>query len=138
MFLADETGTTGLLSEKAKAGVSVRSLPGDPDSPAVADRGANEGIGPDVMSAKIRNALVLYRPLRELDAMEIRLHAAVLYNSIYRADDQLIVNAHIYGTPAAQAPACHIRATENADMLTTYADSYERVCDAAHPYTAEP
>jgi hypothetical protein len=28
----------------------------------------------------------------------------VLCNSIYRADDQLLVNQHAYGTPAAQAP----------------------------------
>lgn len=138
LFLADDAGIARLLAEKAKAGVNVRILLGDPDSQAVAERGADEGIGPDVMSAKIRNALVLYKPLNELDTVEVRLHAAVLYNSMYRADDQLIVNAHIYGTPAAQAPAWHIRATDQADLLTTYADSYEHVWNTARPYTTEP
>lgn len=137
MFLADDTGITHTLAKKAKAGVKVRILLGDPNSQAVADRGTDEGIGPDVMAAKIRNALVLYKPLRDLDAVEIRLHTAVLYNSIYRADDQLIVNAHIYGTPAAQAPAWHIRATDNADLLTTYIDSYERVWSTARSYSGE-
>lgn len=138
LFLADDAGIIRLLAEKAKAGVSVRILLGDPDSQAVADRGTDEAIGPDVMSAKIRNALVLYEPLRELEAAEIRLHSAILYKSLYRADDELIVNAHIYGTPAAQAPVWHIRTTDNADLLTTYLDSYERVWNAAHPYTPEP
>ena len=48
------------------------------------------------MAAKIRNALTLYRPLRAVENMEIRLHRTVLYNSIYRADDQLMVNQHIW------------------------------------------
>jgi hypothetical protein len=33
----------------------------------------------------------------ELENVEIRLHQTVLYNPIYRADDQLFVNQHAYG-----------------------------------------
>ena len=40
------------------------------------------------MAAKIRNALMLYRPLCAAENIEIRLHRTVLYNSIYRADEQ--------------------------------------------------
>lgn len=137
LFLADDAGLMHTLTAKAQAGIKVRILLGDPDSQAVADRGEDEGIGADVMSAKIRNALVLYEPLRALDTVEIRLHRAVLYNSIYRADDQLLVNAHIYGTPAAQAPTWHIRGTYEPSMLTTYLDSYERAWTAARSYTPD-
>ena len=35
--------------------------------------------------------------LRESGGAEIRLHRAVLYNSIYQADDQLLVSQHAYG-----------------------------------------
>ena len=49
--------------DKARAGVRVRMLLGDPDSEQVATRGADEGVD-DAMAAKIRNALALYRPLR--------------------------------------------------------------------------
>ena len=66
-------------------------------------RGADEGID-DLQAAKIRNAMVLYQPLRDIDGIEFRLHRTVLYNSIYRADDQLLVNTHIYGFPAAARP----------------------------------
>src|SRR5215207_5883651 len=60
LFLAEDAGVQRLLGERARAGVRVRVLIGDPDSPEVAERGHDEGIG-DSMATKIRNALVLYR-----------------------------------------------------------------------------
>ena len=60
------------------------------------------------MAAKIRNALALYRPLQDAGQAEIRLHRTVLYNSIYRADDDMLVNQHAYGIPAAHAPVFHL------------------------------
>jgi hypothetical protein len=86
----------GIVADKAARGVRVRFTLGDPDSAFVAQRGQEEGIG-DAMAAKIRNALTLYRGLAASENVEIRLHQAVLYNSIYRADDQLFVNQHAYG-----------------------------------------
>ena len=121
-----------LFADKARAGARVRILLGDPDSPQVAQRGEDEGID-EGMAAKIRSVFVLYRPVRELDGVEIRLHRTVLYNSIYRGDDQLLVNTHIYGTPAANAPVLHLRRVPGADMVSTYLDSFERVWDEATP-----
>ena len=77
--------------------------------------------------------MVLYRPLRDIDGIEFRLHRTVLYNSIYRADDQLLVNTHIYGVPAAHAPVLHLRRVAGGDMVTTYMHSFERVWDDAAP-----
>ncbi|GAA5082365.1 transcriptional regulator with XRE-family HTH domain [Thermocatellispora tengchongensis] len=132
LFLADDAGMVRLFGEKAGAGVRVRILLGDPDSAEVAQRGADEGIDA-VMAARIRNALVLYRPLRGRENVEIRLHATVLYNSIYRADDQLLVNTHVYGTPAANAPVLHLRKVIGGDMVSTYVESFERVWAQAKP-----
>jgi transcriptional regulator with XRE-family HTH domain len=87
LFLAEDTGVQRLLAARARAGVRIRLLLGDPGSDAVAERGGNEGID-DAMAARIRNALVLLRPLLAIDGVEARLHRTVLYNSIYRADDQ--------------------------------------------------
>jgi len=131
-FLADDAGMVRLLADKASAGVAVRMLLGDPDSPHVAERGAEEGIDA-AMSAKIRNVLVLYRSLRGFAGVEIRLHDTILYNSIYRADDQLLVNTHVYGVPAANAPVLHLRRVAGGDMVATYADSFERVWSGARP-----
>ncbi len=130
LFLAEDAGMVRLLGERARAGVQVRILLGDPDSSEVAIRGQDEGIGPDVMAARIRNTLALYRPLQDVEGVEIRLHRTVLYNSIYRGDDALLVNIHAYGTPAAQAPVIHVRASEDG-TAAVYLTSLERVWAAA-------
>ena len=69
------------------------------------------------MAAKVRNALALFRPLTLSRNVELRLHQAILYNSIYRADDQLFVNQHTYGIPAAHAPVFHICGHQAARWL---------------------
>lgn len=131
LFLAEDVRLVKALADRARAGVLVRLLVGDPDSPAVADRGAEEGIA-DAMPAKIRNALVHYRPLVR-EGVEIRLHRTVLYNSLYRADDELLVNTHVYGVPAARAPVLHLDAGPGSDIATTYLDSFERIWGSATP-----
>jgi hypothetical protein len=68
-----------------------------------------------------------------VDGIGFRLHRTVLYNSIYQADDQLVVNTHIYGFAASQAPVLHLRRVAGGDMVTTYLESYERVWDDATP-----
>jgi hypothetical protein len=110
----------------------VRIALGDPDGPYVAQRGAEEGIG-DAIPAKIRNALTLYRPLGAVQNIEIRLHRTVLYNSIYRADDKLLVNQHTYGIPAAQAPAFCLCDADGGEMAALYFDSFERVWASSAP-----
>jgi transcriptional regulator with XRE-family HTH domain len=132
LFLSEDSGFHRILRRKADAGVTARILLGDPDSEHVAHRGADEGID-DTMAAKIRNAIVMYKSLRDIDGIEFRLHRTVLYNSIYRADDQVLVNTHIYSFPAAQAPVLHLRRVAGGDMVTTYLDSFDRVWNGATP-----
>ena len=136
LFLAEDTGVQRLLSEKVTAGVRVRILFGEPDCAAVSQRGEEEGIG-DAIAAKARNAIALYRPLRQLDGVEFRLHDTILYNSIYRADDQLLVNTHVYGNAASNAPVLHLRGVAGGDMVTTYRESFERIWDGAKPLTED-
>jgi hypothetical protein len=133
LFLAEDVEMIRLLGEKAQAGIAVRVLLGDPDSPHVNQRGDDEGIQ-DAMAAKIRNAIVLYRPLIT-SGVQIRLHSTVLYNSIYRADEQMLINQHIYGIAAAYAPVLHLRRQADDDVFTTYLASVERVWSSARPLT---
>ena len=126
LFLAEDAGLLGILADKARAGVRVRIALGDPDSPRVAERGAEEGIG-DAMPAKVRNALALFRPLCAVPNVEIRLHQAILYNSIYRADDQLFINQHTYGVPASHSPVFLLGVVPRGDMANIYLGSFERI-----------
>jgi hypothetical protein len=132
LFLSEDAGIQKMFKDKAKAGVRVRILLGDPDSQVVTDRGEDEGVG-DAMAAKIRNALTLYRSLGAVENIEIRLHRTVLYNSIYRADDQVLVNQHAYGISAAQAPVFCLSNTGSGEMAILYFDSLERVWASSTP-----
>lgn len=132
LFLSEDSGIQRTFMEKAKAGVRIRMLFGDPGSPQVAERGEDEGIG-EAMAAKVRNVLALYKPLRAVEGVEFRFHRTVLYNSIYRADDGLLVNTHIYGLPAAQAPVWHFRKVPGGEIATAYLDSFEHVWETGTP-----
>jgi transcriptional regulator with XRE-family HTH domain len=132
LFLSEDAGVHRIFRQKAAAGARVRILLGDPDSQVVADRGQDEGVG-DAQAAKIRNALALYRPLRAVEGVEFRFHRTVLYNSIYRADDQVLVNTHIQGITAAYAPVWHLRKLAGGEITSLYIDSFDRVWETATP-----
>jgi transcriptional regulator with XRE-family HTH domain len=132
LFLAEDAGMLTIIADKARSGVRVRLALGNPDSANVARRGQEEGIG-DAMAAKVRNALMLYHAALKEENVEIRLHDTVLYNSLYRADDQLMVNQHIYGLPAAHTPVFSFHATDKSSMLEAYLSTLERIWTAASP-----
>ena len=130
MFLAENSGAIAILKAKAEQGVRVRILLGDPDSTVLRARGDDEGIGPG-MASKVREVLHRLRPLAGVEGIEVRLHATTLYNSIYRADDELLVNAHVYGVPASDAPVMHLRRSATGTMVATYLSSFDRVWEQA-------
>jgi hypothetical protein len=132
VWLAEDAGILAILREKAEAGVRVRLLVGDPDGPEVISRGQAEGID-DTLPGKVRYALVLLRPLLQVDGVEIRRHDTVLYNSIYRSDDELLVNTHIYGQVATNAPVLHLRRVAGGNMVNTYLESFDLVWSRAEP-----
>lgn len=134
LWLAEDAGLLGIIADKASRGVHVRIAMGDPDCSAVAQRGREEGIG-DAMPAKVRNAATLIAPLASSTNVELRIHDTVLYNSIYRADDQLFVNHHAYGVPAAQAPVlCFRMDPPSGDMTSMYLSSFEEGWSTATPW----
>lgn len=136
MFIPDQfPNLPRQLKKKADQGLRVRILLGDPDCYEVQVRGRDEGIG-DAMAAKIRNARHFYEPALAHPNIELRSHRTVLYNSIYRFDNEMLVNTHIYGEPAANAPVMHLRRLNSGDLFETYADSFNRIWE--NPTPAEP
>ena len=125
LFLAEDLAASTVLRDKAKAGVRVRIALGEPNGVHIATRGAEERIGHG-MSARIRTALVGFLPVVEAGG-DLRLHDTVLYNSIYRADEQMLVNAHVYGHPGSHAPVFHLHQRGRDGMTAAYLDSFERV-----------
>ncbi|MFD3679484.1 helix-turn-helix domain-containing protein [Streptomyces sp. NPDC058613] len=124
-----------LLRERAADGCAVRIAVGDADSEHVQQRGQEEKFGHGIES-RCRLALLHYRPLASVPGIELRTHGATLYNSLYRADDQVLVNAHVWGVNAYGAPVWHLRRHDSGGMFDTYADSFNAVWETARPVEA--
>ena len=127
-------GFNSLLAAKAENGCAVRIALGDPDSPNVIARGEEEEFGHGIES-RCRLALMHYRALMGTQGIELRIHGTTLYNSIYRADDEMLINAHVWGANAFSAPVWHIRRTPGAAMFPTYVKSFEDVWAQSEPVT---
>lgn len=121
-----------LLIEQAEAGCSIRIAVGDADSANVQQRGREEKFGHGIES-RCRLALMHYRALQATPGIELRTHGTTLYNSIYRADDQMLVNAHVWGVNAYGAPVWQLRRTLDGGLFDTYTESFNAVWQAARP-----
>ncbi|CRK59544.1 hypothetical protein [Alloactinosynnema sp. L-07] len=131
----DNPEAISIIKEKATKGVRVRILMGDPDAPAMELRGREERLH-DALVGRIKMALAYYRPLLEVEGVEFRIHGTSLYNSIFRYDDQMLVNQHAYGTYGYLAPILHLRRQSGADMFDMYMRSLELVwSDEAYAYS---
>lgn len=132
LFLLEDVELVRLVRARAHAGVPVRLALGDPDAPEVGARGMEEGIG-YAMAAKVRNALVLCAAFDGVENVSLRLHRTVLYSSIYRGDDAMFVNPHVYGLGAARAPM--LKLVGSGDLADVYGESFERVWTTARAFT---
>ncbi len=120
------------LASKAEHGTKVRLAFGDPDSDAVRLRGQEERIG-DGLAARVRLSLTYLEEAFGAPGIELRLHTTTLYNSIYRFDDDMLVNTHVYGAPAAQSPVLHFRRLPGGRLFDHYQRSFERVWELGSP-----
>ncbi|MEV6072025.1 XRE family transcriptional regulator [Nocardia sp. NPDC052001] len=122
-----------MLMEQAAQGTTIRLCFGDPRGQAVAARGHEEGIG-DTLSAKIRASLSYYRPLLSHQGCEIRLHDTTLYSSLFRYDENLLVNPHIWGQPASANPVFQLKQVSDAAWFDSYTESFESIWAGAKPW----
>ncbi len=130
LFLTEEhPDWVPLMAERAKVGARLRLLLGDPAGRQLAARDAEHKIGGGV-AGRVAAVLSYYKPLGGM--AEIRLHDTPLYSSIYRFDDDMLINAHVYGLLAAYTPVLHLRRVDGA-YFNTYLESFERVWASARP-----
>lgn len=119
-----------LLAAKARSGVRVRLLFGDPDSGAVARRGEEEGIG-DLLAARCRLTWSYWAPYLDEPGLEARMHGTTLYNSLFRFDDTMLVNTHALGVAASHSPVLHLQKVAGGRLFAQYLQSLETVCHLA-------
>jgi hypothetical protein len=132
-FAQTQPRVASMLAERASHHVRIRLCFGNPMSEAVSTRDREEGLG-GTLAAKIRASLTYYRPLINTDGCEIRLHDTTVYNSLFRYDDDLIVNAHVYGAPASLNPTFHFHRIDGGTIFEHYAESFDTVWSSALPW----
>jgi hypothetical protein len=133
LFLIDSNpDLPNRLIERAGEGLQARLLFGDPDSDVVAWRGDEEGIGSH-LAARIRLSLTYLEPTLGVQGIDVRQHHTVLYNSLYRFDDELLVNTHVMGSPAPQNPVIHVRRVAGGRLFDHYLASFGRAWESAVP-----
>ena len=122
-----------MLAERAANGVRIRLCFGDPNGSAVMVRGKEEGIG-DTLAAKVRASLTYYRSLIGLPRCEIRLHDTTLYNSLFRYDQHLMVNPHVWGQPASANPLFRLDRTHAHAWFDHFTAGFEAVWNTSVPW----
>jgi hypothetical protein len=134
LFLFDTNPDLGkILAEKAEAGLQARLMFGDPASRVIADRAEEEGIG-DGLVARVQTSLRYLGPAHGHPRIDVRLHDTTLYNSIYRFDDDLLVNTHVHGSPAPQNPVIHLRRVPGGRLFEHYLNSFTGIWNRATPH----
>lgn len=127
LFLPEENPEAiEIIRKKAAAGTEVRIMLADPDHPAAELRGHEERLFEGI-PGRIKMAWAYYRPLVGVDGVEFRMHGTSLYNSIFRYDDQMLINQHIYGAYGYIAPILHLRKVPGADLFETYLKSFNLI-----------
>lgn len=124
------------LAAASARGVRVRLCFGNPRSEAVAIRDREEGLG-GTLAAKIRSSLTYYRGVARSEDIDMRLHSATLYASLFRYDSDIIANPHVWGAPASLNPAMHLRRLDGGQVANHYMESFEQVWDTAKPWFGE-
>jgi transcriptional regulator with XRE-family HTH domain len=134
-FLVEQHNLLPVVREKAAAGVRFRFAVGDHTSAAVIQRAEEEGTTGG-LEGRVQMMRRYLCQVAALPSVEVRTHGTILYNSIYRFDNQALVNGHAYGSLAGQNPVVHIRRLPGGGPVWEhYMTSFERVWDAATPET---
>jgi phosphatidylserine/phosphatidylglycerophosphate/cardiolipin synthase-like enzyme len=108
------------LAQKAGSGIRVRICLPNPDS------------APD---AGTRRVLANFAPLRERGDVDIRLYAAIIYNAIFVADNEMLVGQRAHGVAAGRGPVLHLRGAEGEDdMVSVYLLSFADVWAGARQW----
>ena len=127
-------GFVEVLLEKAAARAEVRIVLGDPGCEEVRRRDREEQFGGG-MAPRIRTTLEHFRPLFGRDGIQLRFQAQPLYASIYRYDDEMLVNPHLWSYHAYQSPVFHLRRSPGG-LFDNYLHAFELIWErttVAHP-----
>ena len=123
-----------LLQEKAANGCKIRIALADPTSAVVQMRDEEEQLGGTLL-ARIRTTLYHFRGLNNLAGIEMRYHSTIMYNSVFRFDNEMFVTPHLYGLHGSKAPLLHLRCLGSSGLFVNFLAHFEAVWNTAKPLT---
>ena len=127
LFLVeDNPSVIALLKRKAENGVHLRVALTDPDSLALRRRGGEEMLF-DALLTRAEIARDRFDPLFTAAGVEYRPHGATVYTSIFRCDEHMLVNHHLYGVSGYLAPLMHLHRTAEGGLFDLFQASFDRV-----------
>src|SRR4030095_9577380 len=91
-----------------------------------------EGFGVG-LAHRVLLSLRYYEPILSEPGIELSLHNPTLYASIYREDETMLVNTHVYGLAAAHNPVLHLRSVPGGRVTGHYRAGFEKVWDTSEP-----
>ncbi|WP_328522906.1 helix-turn-helix domain-containing protein [Kribbella sp. NBC_00359] len=133
-FLIGDSRFLEILADKGKHGLRVAVALGDPNRLDMTRAGSEED-DEEALSDSMADAITRVRPLTASGRVELRLHDVLLYNSIYRVDNQVLVNQHLYGIASVRTPIYHFLKADQGEMFDFYTASFDRVWSGASPTT---
>ncbi len=133
-FLFEQHDIVEVLRTKSAAGVRCRFLLGDETSAEVHRRAEEEGTTGG-LEGRIQLHRRYLRDVTGLPGVEVRTHSTTLYNSLFRFDQDLMVNGHAYGAPAGHSPVMHLRRVPGGRMWDHFMRSFDEVWKIATPET---
>ena len=125
LLTADGLVMKALLASRIRQGVRVRICIGEqgtPSSRAIDAVQAERGT-----TCLGEAALALVSELRSLGSVTVRVYEGILYNTICRADNELLAAQHAYGIDPGRGPVILLNNVGPAGMFAAYAGSFDRV-----------
>lgn len=121
-----------LLKKKATQGCKIRIALADPTSLAVQLRDTEEQLN-GTLPARIWTTLHHFHDLQNWSGIEIRYHAAILYNSLFRFDNAMFVTPHLFGLHGSKTPLLYLRRLNEDGIFANFAAHFEAIWLTTRP-----
>jgi len=131
LLSADGLVMNVLLASRIRTGVAVRICVAQQESPSACAIGAMQGDGGTSCCGEM--ALALTSELRSLGSLAVRDYEGILYNTICRADDELLAAQHAYGIDPRGGSVVLLNNVGTTGMFGAYAESFDRAWATARP-----
>ncbi|MCP2323749.1 transcriptional regulator with XRE-family HTH domain [Hamadaea flava] len=133
LFLAeDNPSVDDLLARKAEDGVPIRLAMAHPASPALRRRAAEQRLV-GALAARARAAISYFEPIGAIPGAQLRTHSLTAYSSIFRFDDDLLLNQHLFGVQNFLSPLMHLRRETEGGLFDLVTDAFDRFWVATMP-----